>query len=359
MKKRQPVRKERAESTPRATISQTLLQVLRHLVFHNGGFKLLALVISLVLWAGLISQDESLTRDKVFNNVSVNVTGTETMKRNGYIITSDLSELLSSVSAVAAVPQTQYEAVEASVYNIRVDCSKVSGVGEQELKLQSTNSSTYGRVTSLTPSSITVEVEDYVTRYRIPVSVTVSGETPAGWYMATPSVDPPLVVVSGPKSLVNSISRGRVFVSTDEVDWVEGTMILTGSLSLYNRSGEEITSSLLQITYENVPVDSVVLEATILPTRTFEVTGIIGVLNEVADGYVVDAIHVSPENITVAARQEVLDQMNELALSDRYVDVKGLKETTSFQLKVSKPSDDAVLSNDTITVTVDIVPEGD
>ena len=33
-----------------------------------------------------------------------------------------------------------------------------------------------------------------------------------------------------------------------------------------------------------------------------------------------------------------------------------MTETTSFQIKVAKPSEDAILSNDTITVTVNVVP---
>ena len=69
-------------------------------------------------------------------------------------------------------------------------------------------------------------------------------------------------------------------------------------------------------------------------------------------------MHISPESITVAARGEVLSQMTELALSEHYVDLKGLTDTTSFQIKVSKPSEDSVLSNDTITVTVDVEPAG-
>ncbi len=338
---------------------QVAMRLLRHLVLHNGGFKLIAILISLVLWAGLISQDETLTRDKTFTDISVNVTGTDTMKRNGYIVTSDMAELLSNVSAVAAVPQQQYDTVDVSSYNIRLELSRISGIGDQELKLQSTNSSTYGKITSITPATVTVFVEDYVTRYRIPVSVSITGEVPANWYISTPSVDPPLVVVSGPKSIVNSISRARVFLEVDEVEWTEGTMVTTAELRLFNRSGEEIHSSLLEVSYDGVTLDGAVLEATILPTRTFEVLDLISTLNDVAEGYEVEAIHVSPENITVAARREVLDQMSELALSEHFVDLNGLSETTSFQVKVSKPSDDAVLSNDTITVTVDIVPKAD
>ena len=54
-----------------------LLRGLRHLFLHNGILKIIAILISVILWAGLISQDENLTRDKYFQNVNVTVTGTE------------------------------------------------------------------------------------------------------------------------------------------------------------------------------------------------------------------------------------------------------------------------------------------
>ena len=333
-----------------------LLTFCRHILLHNGWFKLLAVFLSILLWAGLISQDESLTRDKIFNDVSVNVTGTETMKRNGYIVTDDLTEKLTGVTAVAAVPQMQYENAEASAYSIRLDLSRIQGTGEQELRLSSSASSSFGRISSITPASVTVNVEDYVVRYRIPVSVTVSGEVPQGWYISTPSVDPPLVAVSGPRNLVNSISRARVFLNPDEVDWTEGPGVFSADLKLYNRSGEEVINPLLEISYDNVLLDSVVLEATVYPTKSFDVSSEIGTINSVADGYELKAVHISPEIITVAARSEVLDQVEELALSEHYVDLNGLKETTSVQIKVSKPSEDAILSNDTITVTLDVEP---
>ena len=327
----------------------------RELLTNNLTLKVLALLLSVVLWAGLISQDETLTREKSFSDVNVNITGTDNMKRNGYIVTSDLSAALSDIDVVAAVPQKQYDQAEATAYNLRVDLGRISGTGTQELRLLSTYSNTYGRVTSISPSSVTVDVEDYVVRYRIPVSTSIVGEIPEGWYISGTTVDPPLVSVSGPRSLVNSISRARVFLDPSEIEWAEGTTVFSASLSLYNRSGEEVTDSLLEVSYDSLQLDSVVLEATILPTKTFSVESLINTVNETRDGYEVKSVHVSPESITVAARREVLEQMTELALSEHTVDLSKLTETTTFQIRASKPSDDAILSNDTITVTVEIV----
>ena len=49
-------------------------------------------------------------------------------------------------------------------------------------------------------------------------------------------------------------------------------------------------------------------------------------------------------------------KLTELPLEQRTVNVKNLNETTAFQLKVQKPSEDAIISNDTVTVTVMIEP---
>ncbi|MBQ6383772.1 MAG: hypothetical protein IJJ42_09285 [Clostridia bacterium] len=333
-----------------------LLNLVKHIFFHNGWLKLLAVLISVVLWAGLISQDATLTRDKTFTDVNVNVTGMETMKRNGYIVTSDLDQLLDNVSIVAAVPQQQYENAEAATYNVRMDLSRIAGTGQQELKLLSTNSSMYGRVVSTSPSSVLVNVEEYVVRQRIPVSVTVSGDLPEGWYMSTPTVDPPLVTVGGPKSVVETISRARAYLVPDDIEWKEGSILTSLAFELYNRSGEKVESDLLEVTSDSLIMDSVLIEANILPTRVFDVADLVEITGNVAKGYEINDVRISPESVTVAAREEVLAQMDEIPM-DRTVSVKNLKETTVFQLKVSKPSEDAIISNDTVTVTVEIGPE--
>ena len=340
-------------------IGKQIFILLRHVVLHNGLVKLLALLISLVLWTGLISQDDSLTRDKTWQNVNVTVNGTDTMKKNGYIVVGGLDEVLSNVSVTAAVPQKQYEIAEVSAYNVRVDLSRINGTGTQEIKILSTSSTTYGKVTNTVPSVLNVEVEEYFVRQRIPVTVTIGGEYQNGWYkdwyMPSPSVDPLLVAVSGPRSLVQNILKAKVELDPETIDWAEGAMMRLGVIRLYDRSNEEIESPLLDITTEGLTIDSVLIEGSILPAKTFDISNNIELQGQVKDGYQVAAYRVSPENIKVAARNDVLEQLDELMM-DRVVDLSGLSETTSFQIKVQKPSEDAVLSNDTVTVTVEIEP---
>ena len=341
-------------------IGKQLLKAGKHVLFHNGWVKLLAVLISLTLWAGLISQDNTLTRDKPWQNVSVSISGADTLKRNGFIVTSDLEEMLSNVTVSAAVPQKQYDAAETSAYNLRVDLTRINGTGEQELRILSTASSTYGKVVSTVPSTVTVQVEEYFVRQRIPVQVDVTGDYKNGWYgdwyMPSPSVDPVLVAVNGPRDIVNTISRAKATLNPENIEWAEGTMQTTSEIRLYNRSGEEVSSPLINITTESVIIDTVLVECSILPAKSFNIRNLIETQGMVKDGYRVSSVKVSPETIRVAARNEVLEQMDDIAM-DRNINLQDLSETTVFQLKVQKPSEDAVLSNETVTVTVEVEPD--
>ena len=173
--------------------------------------------------------------------------------------------------------------------------------------------------------------------------------------MSQPTVDTNLIAVSGPRSLVQTISRARVFINRQDIEWKEGQIITSAEIRLYNRQGEEVNSRLLNMTINNVSIDSVVVEMNILPMMSFETSELVQVNGKARDGYEAN-IKITPETIWVAARQEVLDQMGELTLERNSINVDNLDETTVVQLKVQKPSEDAILSNDTVTVTIDVNP---
>ena len=331
-----------------------MLRGIRHVFLHNGWRKLLAVVIAVILWAGLISQDESVTREKTFQNVPITVTGTDTIKRNGFIVTSDVDELLSSVSVTAAVPQLQYDAADASAYNLRVDLSRIRSAGEHKLNIQYSKNATYGEVISTSPSSITVYVDEYSTRQVLPVTADYTGVKPEDWYISDLSIDPDKISVSGPKELVYSISRPRIYVDYESIEWKEGTYQNSQKLVFYNTSGETVDSSQFSITSSFGAIDEIFYSANIMPIQSYLVEESIKITGRPEEGYEIKAVHFTPETISVAAPGSVLEQLNELPVEP--LNISGLTDTKMFELKIQKPSSDAELSNDTVLVTVEIAP---
>ncbi len=328
---------------------------IRHLFLHNGWLKLLALIIAVILWAGLISQDENVTREKVFQNVPVTVIGSDTLRRNNYIVTSDIDELLSNISITAAVPQLQYDTAEASAYNLRVDLSRIRSSGEQKLSIQYSKSANYGEIISVTPSSITVDVDEYKTRQVLPVTADYKGDKPDGWWISDLTIEPDKISVSGPKRLITSISRPRIYVDYESIEWKEGTYQNDEKLLFFDTAGEPLDSSLFEISSSfGSDVDSIFYSATILPVHSYIAADSINITGHPEEGYEIKGISITPETISVAAPSGVLDQLYELPAEP--VNVNGLTDTKVFEVKIQKPSSDAVLSNDTILVKVEIGP---
>lgn len=325
------------------------------MLLHNWGFKLLALLLSIALWSGLISQDPSLTREKIFNGVTINVTGTDTIKRNGYIVVNDLDEVLQNATVRADVPQMQYQNAQASYYNARIDLSRIKQSGVQELKVQTTNSTSYGTVSEVEPATIQVEVEEYITRYRIPVSVNLDGELPEGYYANAITVDPSLVTISGPRSVVEKIARAQTTIDQSTVEGREGQVRTALPFVLLDVRGNPIESDLLEITSQSVLLDSVVVEQHLYSTRSMVMSDNGLTRGTPAEGYEVKSVSITPEILTVAGNEANLDVLDAL-FTDTSVNIEGAKESFHQTLRITKPSELAYMSSNTVVVAVEIGP---
>lgn len=344
-----------SEKTNKRDFKQTLSLIgrgIRHLLLHNGWLKLIAIAISVLLWAGLISQDDSLTRDKVFQNVKVSVTGQEALKGNGYIVTSDLDNIY--VDFTAAVPQKQFEKADSSKYNIRLDLARLHETGIRDVFIDKNSSLQFGSVTSIKPESVSVQVEKLKPR-DIPVYVEFIDTEPEGWKYIPADCDPHSVHVIGPTRIVDEIFKAKCFVTAEDVEWVSGPSNgIPVSFQFYNKEGAIIDTQFLDITSSNVPIDTILVTYSVLAKKTFSMTDCANLTGKAAKGYEITGVKYSPEFITVLDSSEVLDNLESLAVEDTEIKINGLKATKSFPLKVIKPSEDSQLSNDTITVTVEV-----
>ena len=325
------------------------------MLLNNWGFKLLALLLAVVLWAGLISQDPTLTREKVFSDVTINVTGNDTIKRNGLIVVSDLSSLLQNATLRVDVPQMQYQNAQSGYYNARIDLSRITQTGVQEVRVLTTNSTAYGSVSEISPATLEIEVEEYITRYRIPVTVDTVGTVPDGYYTTTPTLDPPLVAVSGPRSLVDRVVRAEAVLDLSTLPAREGLVRTAIPFRLLDEKGNAVESSLLEVTSESVLMDSVVVEQTLYSLRTMALSDVGLITGTPANGYEIKSVSITPEQVTAAGRESSLALLDTL-YPDSSVSVEGASRSFNQQVKVRKPSELVYLSSDSVTVAVEIGP---
>ena len=324
-------------------------------VLHNWPWKLLSLFLAVCLWAGLITQDDTLTREKTFNDVKLNVNNAETLRRNGFIVVSGLEDL-PEIRMRVEVPQRMFNTVTASNYNPRIDLSKITSAGTQTLNIVTTNTTTYGTVSSISEDKITVKVEEYITRSRIPVRISYVGELSDQLFGDTPSADPAYVTVSGPKSLVNSIARCMVLYDLSALN-MTGNERTAAPFQLVTASGEVIDRTLIDVTSESVLLDSILVEQEIFESKTLLINTTDLTVGSPAQGYVIKNVSVEPSFVKVAGTDYWVGSMNALQLSEyinEKIDVSGATATIHRNVRIAKRSGMEYISHDTVLVTVEI-----
>ncbi len=325
------------------------------IVCHNWGWKLLALFLAVCLWAGLITQDPTLTREHYFYDVPVTVSGAETLRRNGMIVLSGLDAETLTTRLRVDVPQREYNTVSAGYYNPRIDLSRITATGEQTLKILSTSTTTYGTVKSLTPDSVTVVVDEYITNYRVPVSVNLIGDYPAGFYGATPSLDPSAVAVSGPKSIVGKIARVYVDFDVSRLAAQAGLVRTALPMRFVDKDGNAVESDLLEVTSADVLLRTIIVEQQLYPTKTLSISGLALTEGIPAEGYELKGVTASPNTLLAAGEEAKLSALETLFIDDP-VDITGRSDSFTVEVKLRKPSELVYLSTDTVTLHFEIQP---
>lgn len=336
-------------------LGNRFLKGLKHLFLHNWSYKLLAVVLALILWAGLIAQDPTLTREKTFTNVNVNVIGMDNLKKDGYVVVNNLDELLEDCQFTVAVPQQQYNTVDAASFNLRLDLSRIHSAGEQEIRLQYSNNSTYGTVTSVSPETVTVKVEEYTTRSRIPISVNLSGGAPEGWYISAAVADPALIAVSGPKSIVDTISRAKVTLEPEQIIWVEGVSKIVAPFELYDRSGARVENNQIETSNEGVLINDVMIEHNLYPVKEVQLSDLGLIHGSTATGYEVTNVLYTPEKISIAAPKKILETIDKLFTSSE-IDITKKNESFTEQIKIIRPPELNYISTDLVNAEIEISP---
>ena len=329
---------------------------------NHWGWKLISLVLAICLWGALISQDTTLPRDKMIDDVRITVTNSATLRSNGFIVVSGLEDL-SSVRLRVTVPQKYYSTVTAANYSVRLDLSQIREAGEQTLKLSAstTNSSLYGTVNDILSPDVKVIVEEYATQSKVPVEVHLTGEVPDGYYITPLSFSTQYVDIGGPRSIVDNVAR--CVVEYDQSTLSPNRNPNTASLpfTFQDAQGNTLDSANLSVTasgqsaaLQRIAVSQYAYLTAKVPVSTISLTQ-----GQVAEGYEVTGITIFPETVTIAASGTMLApylQGNVSFYTYDKVDITNARQNISTYLTLRTPSTMEYISDNIVQVTVKIEP---
>lgn len=343
------------EETSKKNNFQIFLKVIKSVLVKNFGYKILSFIIALVVWAGLVSQAPNIIREKKFDNVYVTVTGSDTLRRNGLIVTTDLNKKPLIASFSANVPQMQYQNAKYSHYLPKIDLSGIKEPGTVKIPVTTSSSLTYGEVTNITPSSVELNVDTYLTQYRIPVQYEKKGEFNDGFYCTDPYLDPMTIRVSGPAISVKNVAKAIVAVDVAKYPKKEGVIKTSSHFKLVDQSGNEIKDKLIEVTSDSISIKNILVTQHQYKMKTYNVAANSLIHGEVQEGYYIKSIKMNPSIIFLAGNSELLDNMENL-YADENIDVSNRRNSLIKNIKLNIPNEVVYASAHSVMVDIDIEP---
>ena len=328
-------------------------------ITHQWLWKITCLVLAICLWGGLISQDTSLPREKVFTDVKINITNNSVMKNNGFIVVDGLDEL-ENIQIKVRVPQKYYSTVTAANYNVRVDLSQVKAEGEYMLKITSNATSTaYGSVIEMSQTEIPVKVERYVSRTRIPVEVRMVGQAPEGQRAILSNYDPVRVDIAGPASVVNTVSS--CVVEYDFSTLPQGVTSKESSCSFFfeTADGKRVDSEQLTVTSQASALQNINVALNLYPQMTVPIATENLISGEPAPGYKISSVTVLPSSVTLSGEDLSRYMNGEKIHPYSNINISGKKQDVVSTLTLRVPSSMEYISDTMVTVIIAIDPDPD
>ena len=342
---------------------EKLFKRLLHALTRNWIWKIGSLVLAICLWGILITQDTSLPREKVIDNVRVTVTNSASLRSNGMVVVDGLDDV-TTVKLRVSVPQRNYSSAAASNYVARLDLNQIQETGEQTLKItaSASNATQYGTVLEVYNPEVTVNVEEYCTQTQVPVEVRLTGEMPESYYGGTVNRSAESVDISGPASVVEKAARCVVEYDQSAVSPERSPNAANLPFYFEDAEGNILDDSNLTVTPhgQSTAIQRITVRQEVYYLARVKVAADALVTGEPAEGYAVSSIRVMPQTVTLGGSQvAIAPYLAEDAALYPYeqVDISGQSRTMTQLLYLNTPGNVDYISNNTVQVIVNIVPE--
>ena len=226
--------------------------------------------------------------------------------------------------------------------------SNITTAGEYTLNVRAR--SLRGSVSSVSPSKVTVSVEDLAER-ELPVEIQIIGNDNPDLYYGDVITDTDTVTVEGSQSEVEHYSKAVVVV---DVSGMDSTYKESRTITLTTDDGNVVSS---EDYYGSMP--SVIVELPIYPTVSIPIDKdeIMANARGVADGYEIIDVALSDDEVKVAAEEEDLDSIKAVKLDK--VSLDNAKYDSTVQIDVELPKGAIAIAPETITATFRITEHQD
>lgn len=282
---------------------------MRKRLFNNWGLKLASLLLAVVVWL-LVVQIEDPTDTKTFNNITVKFTGEEAFEKTNQVY--KVLDKTDKVSVTVRAPKSVISQMRASDIVAEANLEKISDDNTVLIEYEVQN---VGRIESIEGNrdSVRLSIEDKSSKW-IKIVQNVVGEVAENYIVASSSAEVNIVEVSGPKSLIDTISYASAEM---DVTGYSNSITANVDIQLYDYDGNVVESESIKKSENYIRMKVDVLAVKEVPLE-------INYMGIPAEGYMVTGVVLSePDTIKIAGTPYALSGISNISVPEERLDITG------------------------------------
>jgi len=299
-----------------------------------------AFALALAVWvAAVTAADPDEVRAYPYP-IKVQVVGQD----SGLIMSGDVP---TGVQVTIRAPRSVWDQLTTHTDSVRalLDLSGL-GAGEHKLDLQIQVTARPARIVTVSPASVTVNLEPLVTR-TLPLDLSLSGQPATGYQAGDTSLDPKEVVIAGPQSLVESVKRLRVNLN---LDGVRESIDQALAIQALDQNNQPVTG--ITIHPETAQVKLPVSQQGGYRDMAVKVI----VHGQVASGYRLDNISVFPPVVTVYSSDPTVVNALPGVVETQPLDLQDVNDNLTTRLQLNLPPGISIVGEQTVLIQAGVSP---
>lgn len=281
--------------------------------------QLVCILLSLGLWI-YVTNIENPIKSYELNNVPVEILNSDSLKDTGLALAPNQNFYVKL--KVEGNTQDLFS-IDKSDFKITVDLSEfVLKKGENKIAVNIKEAPSTVKIKNSSGLTITVNTEEYSTK-EVPVKSEINVISKSSYYVATPVFSPETVVVSGPESLVNKVTK--VIAEGEESNAVK-TIVKDYIISAVDDNGNEVTG--VQLSQKWVEATIEINEGKTVPIK-------INTTGTLPNGLRLKSISSDTTEIGITGPEEILNNVSEIGTE--VIDLSGIKDSTTVEVALGIP----------------------
>ena len=277
--------------------------------------RIMVAAISVLIWGVVVNVNDPIV-SKTFYDIPVEIVNEHVLKDidQAYrVVQAD------KVNIEVTGHRSEVEALLTQNLKATADLSEMSIVYAVPIKAELVGTNMTAEIEIKSSNIMKLELEDIV-QSEIATTVTTIGEVKKGYYLSKAIPTTPSIVVTGPKSLIETIGKAEAVVDVSN-RYAESSIM--SNIVVYDKNGSIIDPN--KITLSN---DTVRVAIEIFKTKTLKAE------IQISDTENFELVKYNIENIVVAANSEILDNLETIVitLDPKQVDIKSTSMLINLHL---------------------------